>query len=175
MRVPKHLIEEAKKRGIVPGATIRDAYGDEGVVAPYSDWGKLGGTGRAGGPLDVCYPKDILAYSCPNDKWATVIKPAPKAKPSRKATKSKTMAKSIVVTIKKTKHAKQPYLVTIDRPGKGPNARITERYSQSGTAKRGALRMLKAYRGFFALSEAWFAMVGKKEYPVQFVKETSRK
>ena len=108
-------------------------------------------------------------------KWATVIKPAPKPKPSRKATKSKTMANSIVVTIKKTKHAKQPYLVTIDRPGKGPNARIIERYSQSGTAKRGALRMLKAYRGSFGTGEVWLAMVGKKEYPVTFVKESSRK
>jgi hypothetical protein len=85
------------------------------------------------------------------------------------------MGKSIVVTIKKTKHAKQPYLVTIDRPGKGPNSRIIERYSQSGTAKRGALRMLKAYRGRFGTGEVWLAMVGKKEYPVQFVKETSRK
>ena len=109
------------------------------------------------------------------DKWAKVIKPAPKAKPSRKATKSKTMAKSIVVTIKKTKHAKQPYLVTIYRPGKGPNDRIIERYSQSGTAKRGALRMLKAYRGSFGTGEVWLAMVGKKEYPVTFIKEGTRK
>lgn len=117
----------------------------------------------------------VLIHSAISGQWATVIKPAPKAKPSRKATKPKTMSKSIVVTIKKTKHAKQPYLVTIDRPGKGPNDRIIERYSQSGTAKRGALRMLKAYRGRFGTGEVWLAMVGKKEYPVTFIKEGTRK
>lgn len=175
MRVPKHLIEEAKKRGIVPGATIRDVYGDEGVVAPFSKW-EYDPWSDDHWSVDNGGIAPIYIRSAAYSSWATVIKPAPKPKPSRKATKSKAMAKSIVVTIKKTKHAKQPYLVTIDRPGKGPNARIIERYSQSGTAKRGALRMLKAYRGFFVTSgEAWFAMVGKKEYPVTFIKEGTRK
>lgn len=174
MRVPKHLIEEAKKRGIVPGATIRDKWGDEGIVAPFSKW-KYAPKHNNNWSIDNGGIQAIYIRSAAYRKWAKVIKPAPKDKPSRKATKSKTMSKSIVVTIKKTKHAKQPYLVTIDRPGKGPNARIIERYSQSGTAKRGALRMLKAYRGRFGTGEVWLAMVGKKEYPVQFVKETSRK
>lgn len=170
MRVPKHLIEEAKKRGIVPGATIRTVWFKLCVVKKEPNWHMY---------ADALWAASSQGPACihgtHSGSWAKVIKPAPKAKPSRKATKPKTMSKSIVVTIKKTKHAKQPYLVTIDRPGKGPNARIIERYSQSGTAKRGALRMLKAYRGRFGTGEVWLAMVGKKEYPVQFVKETSRK
>lgn len=175
MQVPKHLIEEAKKRGIVPGATINSAYGSKGVVGAIEKWDyrKLGDSMWS--IVDISSEK-LCIRSALYGSWATVIKPAPKPKPSRKATKPKTMSKSIVVTIKKTKHAKQPYLVTIDRPGKGPNARIVERYSQSGTAKRGALRMLKAYRVvLFEFGEVWCSMVGKKEYPVQFVKESSRK
>ncbi|TXH50989.1 MAG: hypothetical protein E6Q97_19290 [Desulfurellales bacterium] len=79
--------------------------------------------------------------------------------------------KSIVVTITKTKHKKQPYLVRIDMPGKGPDTKIEERYSQAGSAKRGSLRLLKCYRGFSPKDgEKWFATVAGKEYPVQFVK-----
>lgn len=50
--------------------------------------------------------------------------------------------KPIVITIKETRHKKQPWTYTIDKPGKGPMETKEERYSRIWTAKRGALRQL---------------------------------
>lgn len=50
--------------------------------------------------------------------------------------------KPIVITIKETRHKKQPWTYTIDKPGTGPMETKQERYSRIWTAKRGALRQL---------------------------------
>ena len=50
----------------------------------------------------------------------------------------------IIVTIKKTKHATQPWAVTINEPGKGPDTKIAGRYTRPDTAKIGARRKLRA-------------------------------
>ena len=52
--------------------------------------------------------------------------------------------KPVVVTITKTKHAKQPFTVTIDKPGKAEPYKLAQRYKNLFTAKRGALRNLNA-------------------------------
>jgi len=50
----------------------------------------------------------------------------------------------IRVIIYKTKHKTQPYRVDIDGVGPGPMETLRERYARPYTAKRGALRHLKA-------------------------------
>ncbi len=50
--------------------------------------------------------------------------------------------KPIVITIKETRHKRQPWTYTIDKPGTGPMETKQERYSRIWTAKRGALRQL---------------------------------
>ena len=56
--------------------------------------------------------------------------------------------KPVVVTITKTKHAKQPFTVTIDKPGKAEPYKLAQRYKNLFTAKRGALRNLNATTEF---------------------------
>ena len=53
--------------------------------------------------------------------------------------------KPIVITIKETRHKKQPWTYTIDKPGTGPMETKEERYSRIWTAKRGALRHMGDY------------------------------
>jgi hypothetical protein len=54
--------------------------------------------------------------------------------------------KPTIVHIKKTKHATQPFTVTIHPPGKKEPYKMTERYSRLDAAKRGAIRHLGGYR-----------------------------
>ena len=50
----------------------------------------------------------------------------------------------IVVTIKEGRHATQPWTFVINRPGPQNKETKSERYARLFTAKRGALRMVKA-------------------------------
>ena len=52
--------------------------------------------------------------------------------------------KTIRVIIYRTKHKSQPYRVDIDGVGPGPMQTLRERYARPYTAKRGAIRNLKA-------------------------------
>lgn len=52
--------------------------------------------------------------------------------------------KPIEVIITKGKHKTQPYTVTIDPPGKAESTKLRQRYVSAFTARRGALRHLKA-------------------------------
>jgi hypothetical protein len=54
----------------------------------------------------------------------------------------------IRVIIYKTKHKSQPYRVDIDGVGPGPMETLRERYARPYTAKRGAIRNLKAWSLF---------------------------
>lgn len=51
---------------------------------------------------------------------------------------------NITVTIKKDKHATQPFTYLIDKPGPAKKETKRERYTRKATAKRGALRSLGA-------------------------------
>ena len=73
--VPQELIDEAAKRGIVPGAIIRcAAEGDEASVLPYSQW-KNKGWGENYIFMDP--PPCLGPWIYHNGEWATVITPAP--------------------------------------------------------------------------------------------------
>ena len=67
--VSKEIIEEAAKRGIVPGARIRDSEGREGVVDPVEYW--------EFGEIGSVYCNSILRAISFDGKYATVITPAP--------------------------------------------------------------------------------------------------
>jgi hypothetical protein len=60
----------------------------------------------------------------------------------------------IKVTIKETRHKKQPWTVTIDMPGNNPLDELRERYARVFTAKRGAIRKLKAQQS--PVTKEWF-------------------
>ena len=69
--VPQYLIEEARNRGIVEGATARSPYGSEFIVGPVSGWRtNFDGTGAANHDGYQIYSHDM-------QQWATVITPAP--------------------------------------------------------------------------------------------------
>ena len=76
--VDQHIIDEAKARGIVPGATIQCASdGTNGTVAPYKEWIE-----KSSGSLQVGFDDrgtSLYAFSRQNNRWATVITPAPQA------------------------------------------------------------------------------------------------
>ena len=76
--VDQHIIDEAKARGIVPGARIRCASdGTNGTVAPYKEWIE-----KSSGSLQVGFDDrgtSLYAFSRQNNRWATVITPAPQA------------------------------------------------------------------------------------------------
>lgn len=55
-----------------------------------------------------------------------------------------TKKKPCIVTITETRHRKQPFLVTIDKPGKAEPYQLKQRYSRKDAAMRGALRNLGA-------------------------------
>ena len=54
---------------------------------------------------------------------------------------------TVVVTLKKGKHKTQPWTFSIDDVGGAPNATVAERYTDSKSAKRGALRALGIWYG----------------------------
>lgn len=72
-KVPQHLIEEARKRGIVPGARIHSAASgresDGQLVVPFDQW-IMYGDELNNGPAESGY---YLTY---RGKWAEVITPA---------------------------------------------------------------------------------------------------
>ena len=71
-KVPEHLIEEARKRGIVPGAMIKSAANDNlpsQIVLPIDQW-TMWNDCLNNGPLSGY----LLNY---RGKWATVVTPAP--------------------------------------------------------------------------------------------------
>jgi len=73
----------------------------------------------------------------------------------------------IKVFLKKTKHkGNQRFKVVIDDPGSGPLTELRERYTRKSSAKRGALRKLKAYQ--LIMSDKWFS-AGRE---VIFIDET---
>ena len=75
--VDQKIIDEARARGIVPGKKIACAYGrGEGTVAQYEEWYMVGKNLWCGKDYDGC---NLMAYSSMNDRWATVITPAPQA------------------------------------------------------------------------------------------------
>lgn len=74
-KVPQHLIDEAARRGIVPGAVIRCAAGGyEASVLPYSQW-----TNKGWGENYIFMdpPPCLRPWIYYNGEWATVITPAP--------------------------------------------------------------------------------------------------
>ena len=80
-KVPQHLIDEATRRGIVPGAIVSCASsygiqkGDKGIVLPVSNWIHGGAEGS------ILVGDNLFGYSSPNKRWATVITPAPSQQP----------------------------------------------------------------------------------------------
>lgn len=64
----------------------------------------------------------------------------------KQATKAPKASKKtpVIVTIKKGKHATQPFTYVIDDPGPGPKIKVTARYAEERKAAKGALRKLKA-------------------------------
>lgn len=52
--------------------------------------------------------------------------------------------KPAIITVKKTLHKKQPYVVTVDKVGPGPDITIQERYTKKWSAVRRALSELDA-------------------------------
>lgn len=83
------LKREARKRGIVPGAKIRDPFGNEGIVSPIKEWvATLYGSLLAGRALTY------LTLVDNSGRWAEVITPVP-SKPKKpkeeKAKKPKSM------------------------------------------------------------------------------------
>ncbi len=63
------------------------------------------------------------------------------------------------VTIKKTKHEKQPYVITVDPHGKAEPYKMKQRYSSVRAARRGVLRHLEA--------ESTYGN-GRPNFPVKF-------
>ena len=75
--VDQKIIDEAKAMGIVPGARVACAYGrGEGTVDVYDEWQMVGKSLWCGRDDDGC---SLEAYNSRNDRWATVLPPAPQA------------------------------------------------------------------------------------------------
>lgn len=76
--------------------------------------------------------------------------------------------KPIYVTLKETRHKSQPWTFTIDRPGPQKGETKQERYVTMWSAKRGACRVLGAFKLF--ASDDW-AVEEKKDRlrPVKFI------
>lgn len=79
MRTPEQQkwIDEAIKRGIVPGATIRDVDGNEGTVPDVRTW--LASVNGDDAYIDFDSTKGfaVIIHSSVREEWATVITPAP--------------------------------------------------------------------------------------------------
>lgn len=76
------------------------------------------------------------------------------------------MRTPVIVTVKKGKHATQPYTVTIDPPGKAEPYKMRQRYADLKGAKRGALRQLKANKTDIG---TWIAMINGYAYTIKFI------
>lgn len=91
-------------------------------------------------------PTQVLPYAADDDM-----------KPTRRKMKA-----PINVTLKKTRHATQPWIVIIDKPGKGPMEALNIRYTEKPSAKRGALRNLKAqFLPMYGKPPAWYSSDGR--------------
>jgi hypothetical protein len=78
--VDQHIIDEAKARGIVPGARIQCAsvdYKCHGTVAETEHW--FGDSEHTLWVGKDDNQKELCGYSIYNERWATVITPAPQA------------------------------------------------------------------------------------------------
>ena len=76
--VDQKIVDEAKARGIVPGAVIKTATGNDytQVVRRFKEWERSGGGVVWNGSLQG---DSICIYDAQNGEWATVITPAPQA------------------------------------------------------------------------------------------------
>ena len=86
----------------------------------------------------------------------------------------------IYVYLREGRHATQPWTFTIDRPGAPSKETKSERYARLFTAKRGALRMLKALPfGTTLRGTEFYAVPGPngKITPVKFyvIRRTKKK
>lgn len=76
----------------------------------------------------------------------------------------------VTVTISETRHKKQPFTVTIDKPGKAEPYVLKQRYSRKDAAERGALRNLEAIK---CGDNVWKVLVGNRKgnhwAPIKFV------
>lgn len=78
-KVPQHLIDEATRRGIVPGALVEAQGGARDsrrrIVGPYECW-RLSYTGNE---ISVDAPGETFGQYilCRHDQWAKVVSPAP--------------------------------------------------------------------------------------------------
>lgn len=70
----QELIEEARKRGIVPGARVTTAYSHMDITVPPTEQWVIGNGGLLTGPLPGGLDSRFL--KC-DDEWATVLSPAP--------------------------------------------------------------------------------------------------
>ena len=77
-QVPQHLIDEATRRGIVPGAQVKSADGGRPMtVAPIEEW-KQGSAGSIYNGRFLCGSRLFDAFG---DAWAAVITPVPSQRP----------------------------------------------------------------------------------------------
>ncbi len=74
--------------------------------------------------------------------------------------------RTITITLRRGRHATQPWSFSIDDPGPGPALTVRERYSTSKAAKRGALRKLGIWNG--VLGGRHSLQRGKRSYTVTF-------
>lgn len=80
-----------------------------------------------------------------------------------------TKKKPCIVTITETRHKKQPFLVTIDKPGKAEPYQLKQRYSRKDAAKRGAIRNLGAWQGTLRYADGTMAWYTPDNRPIKFV------
>jgi DNA polymerase IIIc chi subunit len=74
----------------------------------------------------------------------------------------------IVVTIKEGRHATQPWTFTVNRPGPQSKETKSERYARLFTAKRGALRVIDAWKTYIDRGWGYEAKHNGKFVPVTF-------
>lgn len=88
-----------------------------------------------------------------------------------------TKKKPCRVEITRTNHKDQPFVVTIDKPGKTEPYKLKQRYSTRWSAKRGAIRNLKAWLHSKAFTGSGVYAYGDapKITFVQFVFTTSKR
>jgi hypothetical protein len=81
--------------------------------------------------------------------------------------------KPIYVTLKETRHKKQPWVFVVDRPGPQSKETKQERYSTQWSAKRGAAYKLtkdkeQTFRDLLSSGLVWDEKAGKHR-PVKFI------
>lgn len=108
----RELKREARKRGIVPGAKIRDPFGNEGIVPPIKEWvATLKGGLLAGRALNYVTLLDS------SGNWAEVITTVP-SKPKEPKKETAKEPKSMTTLIEEAKKLlqKEGYEVKKKRP-----------------------------------------------------------